>query len=103
MDESITLLLDQDSTDKEMTKVHMSNGASNKWIGDEYSQLLVEQIAVMVSKEKTCTDYLSGFPKMNTDYLIDEVWRQKAAEWMFKVIDFYVSSNGLCVPVYSCL
>jgi len=71
----------------------MSNGASNKWVGDEYSQLLVEQIAVMVSKEKTCTDYLSGFPKMNTDYLIDEVWRQKAAEWMFKVIDFYVSKH----------
>ena len=77
----------------------MSNGASNKWIGDEYSQLLVEQIAVIVSKEKTCTDYLSGLPKMNTDYLIDEVWRQKAAEWMFKVIDFYVSSSG----VYLCL
>ena len=82
-----------------MTKVHMSNGASNKWIGDEYSQLLVEQIAVMVSKEeKTCTDYLSGLPKMNTDHLIDAVWRQKAAEWMFKVIDFYVSKM-----VCSCL
>ena len=73
----------------------MSNGASNKWVGAEYSQLLVEQIAVMVSKEKTCTDYLSS-PKTNTDYLIDEVWRQQAAEWMFKVIDFYVSCNNLC-------
>ena len=81
----------------------MSNGASNKWVGAEYSQLLVEQIAVMVSKEKTCTDYLSGLLKTNIDYLIDEVWRQQAAEWMFKVIDFYVSSNGVCVPVYSCL
>ena len=80
----------------EMTKVHMSNGASNSWEGDEHSQLLADQIAVMVEKENvfySCVDYLSELPKSNN--FIDEGWRQKAAEWMFKVIDFYVSTIHL--------
>ncbi len=72
----------------------MSNRASNVWIGDEYSQLLVNQIAVMVEKEGTFysrVDYLKDLPASND--LIDEGWRQKAAEWMFKVIDFYVRES----------
>lgn len=77
-----------------MTKVHMSNGASNSWVGNEYSQLLIEQVAVLVEKEEafySCVDYLEEIP-LSSD-LIDEEWRQRAAEWMFKVIDFYVSDS----------
>ncbi len=79
-----------------MTKVHMSSGASNSWVGDEYSQLLLEQVSVLVDKENrfySCIDYLGELPESHT--LIDEGWRQKAAEWMFKVIDFYVSAIHL--------
>ena len=79
-----------------MTKVHVSKGASGSWVGDEHSQLLVDQIAVMVEKEDafySCIDYLEELP-VSRD-LIDEGWRQKAAEWMFKVIDFYVSESLL--------
>mmetsp|Transcript_18328 Transcript_18328/g.39584 ORF Transcript_18328/g.39584 Transcript_18328/m.39584 type:complete len:305 (-) Transcript_18328:125-1039(-) len=73
-----------------MTKVVVSNGAANTWVGEKFSPLLVEQIAVMLEKEETnyaCLDYIS-VPSSSTD-LIDEKWRQKAAEWMFKVVDFY--------------
>ena len=69
-----------------MTNVHMSNGASNSWVGEEFTSHLVEQIAVMVQKENAsylCVDYLGELPKSN-GYLIDEGWRQRAAEWMFK-------------------
>ena len=41
-----------------MTNVHMSNESSK---GDEYSQVLIDQISVMVHKEESfysCTDYL---------------------------------------------
>ena len=83
-----------------MTKVHMLGGASNSWVGDGYSQLLVDQIVVMLEKENgfySCVDYLEGLPASSD--LIDEGWRQKAAEWMFKVIDFYVSEAfGLFAP-----
>lgn len=81
-----------------MTKVHMSNGASNSWVGNEYSQLLVDQVAALVEKEESfysCVDYLEEIP-LSSD-LIDEEWRQRAAEWMFKVIDFYVSSQQLFI------
>ena len=64
----------------------MSNGASNSWVGDKFSSLLVEQIAVMLHKENAsylCVDYLGELP-MSNGYLIDEGWRQRAAEWMFK-------------------
>lgn len=73
-----------------MTKVVVSNGAANTWVGEKFSPLLVEQIAVMLEKEEknyACLDYIS-VPSSSTD-LIDEKWRQKAAEWMFKVVDFY--------------
>ena len=85
-----------------MTQVHLSNGASNSWVGDEYSSQLVEQIVVMVEKEETfysCVDYLGELPESNND-LINESWRQKAAEWMFKVIDFYVREECAFVCKY---
>ena len=87
-----------------MTQVHLSNGASNSWVGDEYSSQLVEQIVVMVEKEETfysCVDYLGELPESNND-LINEGWRQKAAEWMFKVIDFYVREECAFVCKYNC-
>lgn len=64
----------------------------NTWIGEEYSPLLIDKINVMLEKEESspnCHDYLNTpahSPHLDT---IDERWRQKTAEWMFKVIDFY--------------
>ncbi len=69
----------------------MSNVALATWVGDDYSKMLLDQIAVMVEKENlffSCVDYIGEMP-MSDDNLIDEEWRQKAAEWMFRVIDFY--------------
>ena len=69
----------------------MSKAALTTWVGDDYSKMLLDQIAVMVEKEGTffsCVDYIGEMP-MSDDNLIDEEWRQKAAEWMFRVIDFY--------------
>ncbi len=69
----------------------MSNGATPSWMGDAFSELLVDQIAAMLEKEDSfysCVDYLGELPDTNKD-VIDEYWRQTAAEWMFKVIDFY--------------
>ncbi len=46
----------------------------------------------MVKNEEAfyaCADYLGELPEPKGDS-IDEGWRQKAAEWMFKVIDYYV-------------
>mmetsp|Transcript_32109 Transcript_32109/g.54788 ORF Transcript_32109/g.54788 Transcript_32109/m.54788 type:complete len:320 (+) Transcript_32109:258-1217(+) len=73
-----------------MTRVHKTNGASSRWVGDEYSQFLVDQVAVMMEKEADfylCFDYLKDLP-VSPDS-IDAGWRQSAAEWMFTVIDFY--------------
>ncbi|KAL7537791.1 hypothetical protein ACHAWF_005905 [Thalassiosira exigua] len=73
-----------------MTKVHMSQGAANSWVGDEYSRLLADKVTVMAEKEDafySCVDYLGELSPLDNG--IDEGWRQKAAEWMFKVIDFY--------------
>ena len=61
--------------------------------GNSYSPLLVEQICTMLEKETSrycCKDYLKvpdGLVTARTP--IDERWRQKSAEWMFKVIDYY--------------
>lgn len=75
----------------------MSNGA-NSWEGDEYSQNFVDQIAVMVAKENTfysCVDYLGKLSESRrASDAIDVDWRQNTAEWMFKVIDFYVSTSA---------
>jgi hypothetical protein len=67
--------------------------ANNTWIGEEYSPLLIEKINVMLHREASsfnCHDYLNTPgaypPHLDT---IDERWRQKTAEWMFKVVDFY--------------
>lgn len=69
----------------------MSNTCGRR-VDDEYSQVLVDQVAVMVKNEEAfyaCADYLGELPDPKGDS-IDEGWRQKAAEWMFKVIDYYV-------------
>ena len=69
----------------------MSNAALTSWVGNNYSSLLLDQIAVMVKKENaffSCVDYIGELPELDNDS-IDAEWRQKAAEWMFRVIDFY--------------
>lgn len=76
-----------------MTNVHMSNGASNSWVGDKFTSHLVEQIAVMVQKENAsylCVDYLGELPKSN-GYLIDEGLHWSLVQTRGSVIDFYVS------------
>lgn len=71
----------------------MSSDTSNGWSGEKYSSLLVEQTISMLEKEATrycCADYLrfTGGAILSTNP-IDERWRQKSAEWMFKVVDYY--------------
>ena len=58
-----------------MTEIHMSNGGSSSWEGDEYSQLLVDQINVLVDKEESfysCVDYLEEVT-VSSEF-IDEGW-----------------------------
>ena len=92
-----------------MSKVIMSASTSNTWVGGEYSQLLIDQIEAMVEKEDafySCADYMKELPASNEigQALIDEGWRQKAAEWMFKVIDHYVSECVVLARIsYTCL
>lgn len=55
--------------------------------------MLVEQICTMLEKEASrycCKDYLN-VPEgtITSRNPINESWRQKSAEWMFKVIDYY--------------
>jgi hypothetical protein len=74
-----------------MTKIQRSNVALTTWVGDDYSKVLLDQIAVMARKEEvffSCVDYMGELP-MSKDDCIDEEWRQKAAEWMFRVVDYY--------------
>jgi hypothetical protein len=76
-----------------MSKTVVTSGSSNSWAGETYSPLLVEQICTMLEKEGSryhCTDYLA-FPGgvVSSNNPIDERWRQKSAEWMFKVVDYY--------------
>lgn len=62
------------------------NAYRTSWIGEEYSPLLIDKINVMLKREASslnCHDYLDHLDT------VDEQWRQKTAEWMFKVIDFY--------------
>jgi hypothetical protein len=60
---------------------------------ESYTPLLVEQICTMLEKEASrysCKDYLtvpSGTFTLRNP--INERWRQKSAEWMFKVVDYY--------------
>ncbi|KAL3784107.1 hypothetical protein HJC23_012739 [Cyclotella cryptica] len=76
-----------------MSKVLMSSDASNGWSGEKYSSLLVEQTLTMLENEASrycCTDYLSFLRGTTVSANpIDECWRQKSAEWMFKVVDYY--------------
>ena len=62
--------------------------SSNTWIGEEYSLLLIEKINVMLQREESslnCHDYLNAASCSHQFDAIDEIWRQKTAEWMFKV------------------
>ena len=66
---------------------------SNRWAVHNFSPFLIEQTCTMIEKEATrysCKDYLSASPGTVTSRNpIDERWRQKSAEWMFKVVDYY--------------
>ena len=71
--------------------------SNNAWIGEEYSPLLMEKINVMLKREGSSIpcDYLNtsrlGLSHNHNPHLdtFDMEFRQKIAEWMFKVIDFY--------------
>ena len=74
-----------------MAKAMMSSGATNAWSGEEFSSLLVDQIFIMLKKESahyTCVDYLEEnefCSVLREQDAIDQNWRQRSAEWMFKV------------------
>lgn len=71
----------------------MSIPCGRPFADDEYSQPFADQVAVMLKKADDFyrrLDYLGELPTSKEDS-IDDVWRQKVAEWMFKVIDYYVS------------
>ena len=79
-----------------MSKTVTSATALNGWTGDRFCPFLVEQIGTMMEKEAgryLCKDYLSVSPdtvmSRNPINAINERWRQKSAEWMFKVVDYY--------------
>ena len=56
------------------------------WIGEEYSVLLMEKLNVMLKRDSiNCNDYLKTASSSQQFDTIDEIWRQKTAEWMFKV------------------
>ena len=72
---------------------------NNTWIGEEYSLLLIEKLNVMLKREETsfsCHDYLNTASCSNP-LDIDELWRQKTAEWMFK------GERDFLVLITSCL
>ena len=66
---------------------------SNGWSVDSFCPFLIEQICTMLEKEAirySCQDYLSvSLGTITSRNPIDERWRQKSAEWMFKVVDYY--------------
>ena len=69
----------------------MSTEAWNSWGEDDKSRLLVDQIAVLLKKEDAFysrIDYLGEQPEADSNS-IDKTWRQKAAAWMFRVVDAY--------------
>ena len=56
------------------------------WIGEEYSPQLMEKLNVMLKRDDfNCHDYLNTASSSQQFDTIDEIWRQKTAEWMFKV------------------
>jgi hypothetical protein len=69
--------------------------SNNTWIGEEYSPFLIEKINVMLKREEysLCNDYLNAPvpPYILSSHfdVFDEQFRQKTAEWMYKVVDFY--------------
>lgn len=86
------------SASKMSPPVHNSSVVvnSNTWIGEVYSPLLIDKINVMLKREESSVpcidDYLNklrlGSPNPHLD-TFDEQFRQRTAEWMFKVVDFY--------------
>ena len=75
----------------------------NTWIGEEYSPQLIETVNVMRRREESsfnCHDYLNASLSSLGLGTIDELWRQNTAEWMFKVIDFYVREECAFVCKY---
>ncbi|KAL7447828.1 hypothetical protein ACHAWC_000136, partial [Mediolabrus comicus] len=78
--------------------VHNSSvvASNNTWIGEVYSPLLIDKVNVMLKREESSVpcidDYLNklrlGNPNPHLD-TFDEQFRQRTAEWMFKVVDFY--------------
>lgn len=85
-----------------MAQVIMSSGASNVWSGDKFTSLLVDQVVLMLKKEDSfwnCIDYLAENHICSTadsPDMIDEQWRQRSAEWMFKVVDYYDLERAIC-------
>ncbi len=85
-----------------MAQVIMSSATSNVWSGAKFTSLLVDQISLMLKKEESfwnCIDYLAeNHTCSTTDSLemIDEQWRQRSAEWMFKVVDYYDLERAIC-------
>ena len=65
---------------------------SNTWLGEDYSEFLIEKVQLMLKKEDSSIDCLDYLNKSSYSYHMDKIdvnWRQKVAEWMFNVIDFY--------------
>jgi hypothetical protein len=75
----------------------MSTEALNSRGGeDDKSQLLVDQITVLLNKEGAFyfrVDYLGELPESYN--FIDREWRQKAAAWMIKVVNGYNLDRGI--------
>jgi hypothetical protein len=87
-----------------MVSMSMSTVALNNWVGDDYSQLLVDQIAVMLRKEDafySCHDYLGELPESVNEF-IDEGWRQEAAAWMIRVIDSFNLDRDIVSECWPC-
>jgi hypothetical protein len=76
-----------------MSKAISSTNAQYGYASESYSPLLVEQVCTMLEKESSryyCKDYLNTPAGTSTlRNPIDERWRQRSAEWMFKVVDYY--------------
>jgi len=92
-----------------MVRMSIATVALTTRMEDDYAQpLLADQIAVMLDKEDAFysrTDYLGELPESDNDF-IDKGWRQKAAAWMFRVIDAYNLDRDIvseCWPyIYRC-
>ena len=81
----------------EQSSISMESTPSNvplSSVDENCSPLLVEQICIMLEQEVnrySINDYLTITlgTQITNHHPIDEPWRQKSAEWMFKVVDYY--------------